>query len=149
VSDHPRFTVAAVVDVPVGAVTAFQRYEDVVLPLLARHDGVLERRLPTADGATEVHVLSFSSDAAYRGYLADPERLGYRSLLDGVPVQQRVVKGLVDVFLRRPPPGNQSGECPTVCADAQIPAPELRLSAHRRRYVALGAGQMTTPRSRR
>ncbi len=98
-SDHRRFTVAAVVDVPVGAVRAFQRYEDLVLPLLARHDGVLERRLRNAGGTTEVHLLSFASETAYRGYLADPERLAQRVVLAGVTVSQRVLEGLVDARL--------------------------------------------------
>ena len=96
-SDYLRFTVAAVVDVPAGAVGAFQRYEDLVLPLLARHDGELERRLRNASGTSEVHVLSFASEAAYRGYLADPDRLAQRVVLAGVTVSQRVLEGLVDV----------------------------------------------------
>jgi hypothetical protein len=92
-----RVTVVAVLDVPVGGVAALQRYEDFVLPLLARHDGALERRLRTPDGTTEVHVLTFGSDVAYRGYLADPERLRHRAVLDDIPVQQRVLEGMVDV----------------------------------------------------
>ena len=96
-SESPRFTVVAVVDVPVADVGALQRYEDRVLPLLTRHDGALERRLRNADGTTEVHVLTFASDAAYRGYLADPERLGHRAVLEGVPVEQRVLEGMADV----------------------------------------------------
>ncbi|SDC08545.1 hypothetical protein SAMN05660690_0480 [Geodermatophilus telluris] len=96
-SGDGRLTVVAVLDVPPGALAAFRRYEDLVLPLLARHEGVLERRLRSADGATEVHVLSFASDAAYRGYLADPERLAHRAVLAGTPVQQRVLEGVVEV----------------------------------------------------
>ena len=92
-----RIVVVAVTEVPPDAVAAFRRYEDLVLPLLSRHDGALERRLRSVDGATEVHVLSFASDAAYRAYLADPERLGHRAVFTGVPVEQRVVEGLVDV----------------------------------------------------
>jgi len=95
--DRPT-TVVALIDVPASGVAALQRYEDLVLPLLARHDGVLERRLRTADGTSEVHVLTFASDAAYRGYLADPERLGHRGVLGGVSVDQRVLEGMVDVL---------------------------------------------------
>ncbi|PRY51974.1 hypothetical protein LY71_101346 [Geodermatophilus tzadiensis] len=95
-SDDRPTTVVVLIDVPVGGVAALQRYEDLVLPLLARHDGVLERRLRTADG-TRVHVLTFASEAAYRGYLADPERLGHRGVLDGVSVGQRVLEGMVDL----------------------------------------------------
>jgi hypothetical protein len=92
-----RFVVAAVLDVPDSAVAAFQRYEDVVLPLLARHDGEVERRLRSADGTTEVHVLSFASGAAYRSWSEDPERLAAAALLDGVDLGRRVLESLVDV----------------------------------------------------
>lgn len=96
-SDPARYVVVAVVDVPSDGVAQFQRYEDEVLPLLSRHDGVLERRLRTPDGTTEVHVLSFASEQAYRGCLGDPERVGHRSLLAGVEVVQRVVEAVTDV----------------------------------------------------
>ena len=96
---HPdRYTVVAVVDVPPEGVAAFQRYEDGVLPLLGRHDGRLERRLRTPDGTTEVHVLSFASEGAYRGYLDDPERASHRPLLNGLDVAQRVVESLSEVL---------------------------------------------------
>jgi hypothetical protein len=78
-------------------VPAFQRYEDVVLPLLARHDGQLERRLRTADGSTEVHVLSFGSQAAYGRYQVDPDRLEAGALLTGVELGRRVLESLIDV----------------------------------------------------
>ena len=81
-----RFTVVAVLDLPPEALIAFRRHEDGVLPLLSRHGGRLERRLRTPDGATEVHLLSFPSDAAWEAYRADPERLAHRPLLAGVPV---------------------------------------------------------------
>ncbi|NEK86168.1 hypothetical protein GCU60_10410 [Blastococcus saxobsidens] len=90
-------TVVAVVDVPPEAVGAFQRYENQVLPLLDRHGGRLERRLRSPDGSTEVHVLSFPTDADYRRYLADPDRSAHRSLLSDVPVTLRVVESLTDV----------------------------------------------------
>ncbi|RBY91679.1 hypothetical protein DQ244_10280 [Blastococcus sp. TBT05-19] len=86
----------AVIDVPGEALAAFGRYEDAVLPLLARHGGRLDRRLRSADGTTEVHVLSFAEESGYRDYLADPERGGHRSLLTGVETSQRVLEGLVD-----------------------------------------------------
>ena len=76
---------------------AFRRYEDQVLPLLARHGGRLERRLRTADGAVEVHLLSFGSATAWHAYRDDPERLGHRPLLAGAEVGSRVLEGLVDV----------------------------------------------------
>ena len=92
-----RFHVVVVLDVPPEAVTVFRRYEDAVLPLLRRYDGRLERRLRTPDGATEVHLLSFPSAAAWDAYRADPERLDHRPLLAGVHVGQRVLAGLVEV----------------------------------------------------
>ena len=85
------------VDVPSGSVPAFRAYEDRVLPLLQRHGGRVERRLRTPDGTTEVHVLSFDSEDAYRGYLADPERVANRALLSDVGLEQRVVENLFDV----------------------------------------------------
>ena len=93
----PRCTVVAVVDVQGRSVPAFQEYEDRVLPLLERHGGRLERRLRTPEGTTEVHVLSFASQDAYREYLASPERAAHRSLLDGIVLEQRVVEFLSDV----------------------------------------------------
>lgn len=92
-----RFTVVAVLDVPQGAVGTFQRYEREVLSILQRHGGVLERRLRTPDGTTEVHVLSFESGAGYGRFLSDPERSGLREMLYGVEVGQRVVEALSDV----------------------------------------------------
>lgn len=83
-------TFVMVADVPVDAVSAFQRYESLVLPLLARHGGRLERRLRTGDALNEIHVVSFESQSGYESYMADPERRSHRSLLDGVEVVQRL-----------------------------------------------------------
>jgi hypothetical protein len=94
------FVVVAVFDLAAEAVGAFQEHEERVLPLLARHDGELERRLRSADGTTEVHVLSFGSESAWRGYLADPERAAHRAVLAGVRLEQRVLESLVDVPVR-------------------------------------------------
>ena len=82
---------------PAEAVPDLQRYEQAVLPLLQGHGGRLERRLRTPDGTTEVHVLSFASEDAYRGYLADPGRSVHRGLLAGAEPVQRVVTALADV----------------------------------------------------
>ena len=95
--DAARFTVVTLVDVPSASVPAFQDYEDRALALLQRHGGLVERRLRTPDGTTEVHVLSFASESAYRGYLAEPERVAHRALLAGVELGQRVVEFLTDV----------------------------------------------------
>ena len=86
-------------DVAQGGVEAFQRYEAAVLPLLERHDGRLERRLRTADGRAEVHIVSFGSRSAYEAYIADPERAGHRTLLEGVAPTQRLLE-MADVDAR-------------------------------------------------
>jgi hypothetical protein len=79
-------------DVAREGVDAFQRYEAAVLPMLERHDGRLERRLRTADGRAEVHIVSFGSCAGYDAYLADPERARHRALVDGVDMTQRLLE---------------------------------------------------------
>jgi len=92
-----RFVVVAVFDLAAEAVVAFRGYEERVLPLLRRHGGQVERRLRGADGTTEVHVLSFVTEAAWCGYLDDPERAAHRAVLADAPVEQRVLAGLRDV----------------------------------------------------
>ncbi|MDN3297730.1 GNAT family N-acetyltransferase [Streptomyces ficellus] len=73
-SATPLFQVAVVLDYPADAVEEARGHEDGVLALLPRHGGRLERRLRTADGLSELHLLTFPSEDAYRAYLADPER---------------------------------------------------------------------------
>ena len=84
-------TFVMVADLPPDAVAAFQHYESLVLPLLARHGGRLERRFRTEDSLHEVHVVSFASREGYEAYLADGERQSYRTVLDGVEVAQRLM----------------------------------------------------------
>lgn len=91
-ADGSRVMFAVVADIPEGGQAAFRRYEDLVLPLLARHGGRLERRLRTGDGLTEVHVVSFSSEEGHQAYLAEPERLLHQELLEGVDVVQRLLR---------------------------------------------------------
>ncbi len=90
--DPERLTLVVLVDVEPGGVAAFQRYEAVVLPLLERHAGRLERRLRTADGCAEVHIVSFGSRAGYESFVADPERAEHRGLLGDPPWSQRVLE---------------------------------------------------------
>jgi uncharacterized protein (DUF1330 family) len=97
VADEGRVLLVAVLDVPADGVRAFQRYEDAVLPMLDRYGGRLERRLRNPAGTSEVHVLSFPTDGAYRDYLADPERARHRAVLAGVPVAVRLLESLTDV----------------------------------------------------
>jgi hypothetical protein len=87
-------TLVTVVDVASEDVAALQQYEAAVLPLLNRHRARLERRLRTPDARTEVHVISFGSRAAYDAYVADPERMEHRRLLEGRAVSQRVLEVL-------------------------------------------------------
>jgi hypothetical protein len=45
-----------------------------VLPLLADHGGRLDRRLRSADGTVEVHMIEFASADGLAAYGADPRR---------------------------------------------------------------------------
>ena len=67
-------TFVLIARIPPEGVSAFAAYEDHVLPLLAEHGGVLQRRLRSADGLVEVHVLRYPSAAAHASYRADPRR---------------------------------------------------------------------------
>ena len=72
----------AVVEMVPGAAEAGREYEDAVLALLGRHDGWLERRMRSADAASEVsevHVIRFGSRAGYESFMADPDRLRLRA----------------------------------------------------------------------
>lgn len=84
-------TFVMVADIPPGGAEAFQRYESLVLPLLARHGGRLERRLRTKNALVEVHVVSFASELGYEAYTADPERQAHREQLEGIDVVQRLL----------------------------------------------------------
>jgi hypothetical protein len=70
-------TLCAIFRIPAAGLAAFQAYEAAVLPLLAEHDGTLQRRLRTGDGATEVHVIHFPSAARLDAYRADPRRAAH------------------------------------------------------------------------
>ena len=66
---------------PAGA-ELLRRYEDGVLPLLAEHGARLERRLRSADGCTEIHLVSFPSVEALTRYRSDPRRVRLHDLLE-------------------------------------------------------------------
>jgi uncharacterized protein (DUF1330 family) len=85
-------TFVMLADIQAGAESAFQRYESLVLPLLDRHGGHLERRMRTDDGLTEVHIVSFPSKDRYESYMADSERQSHRSVLEGFDVVQRLLQ---------------------------------------------------------
>lgn len=77
-----RLTFALIARVPTAGLSDFLAYEDAVLPLLARHGGALERRLRTAAGRTEIHVVSFPDAEAFDSYRADPDRAELADLLE-------------------------------------------------------------------
>jgi hypothetical protein len=78
----PARTYLLIARVPAAGRDAFARYEAAVLPLLADHGARLERRLRSADGAVEAHVLRFPGDAALEAYRADPRRAEAAPLLE-------------------------------------------------------------------
>ncbi len=81
---------AVILDIPEGV--AGIAYEDAVLPLLADHDGWLEQRLRTGDGATEVQLITFGSRDGYESYLADPRRAAYREQFLTEPLPTRLLE---------------------------------------------------------
>ena len=87
-----RVTFVLLVDLPDGAAAAFERYGSLVLPLLPRHGGRLERRMRTPDARSEVHVVSFADRAGYESYRADPERQEHAEVLAGIEVAQRLLE---------------------------------------------------------
>ncbi|MGE0224480.1 MAG: hypothetical protein AB7F35_03355 [Acetobacteraceae bacterium] len=60
--------------VPADGVAAFNAYEAGVLPLLARHGGVLQRRVRNDAGTVEIHLVWFPSEAAFAAFREDPAR---------------------------------------------------------------------------
>jgi hypothetical protein len=69
-----ELTLAVIARIPREGIADFQGYEARVLPLLAEHGGVLERRLRNGDGTLEMHVLRFASRAGLEAYRADARR---------------------------------------------------------------------------
>jgi uncharacterized protein (DUF1330 family) len=74
-------TLVLIARVPAAGIGAFRRYEAAVLPLLADHGGRLARRLRTAAGDAEVHVVEFASRDGFAAYRADPRRAEHAALL--------------------------------------------------------------------
>jgi hypothetical protein len=68
-------TFVLIARIPPEGISTFTTYEDHVLPLLAEHGGVLQRRLRAADGTVEIHVLWFPSVAALARFRKDPRRV--------------------------------------------------------------------------
>jgi hypothetical protein len=82
----------AIVRIPPEGVPDYLAYEDGVLPVLAHHGATLERRLRTADGTTEVHVVNFPSQAALDAYMGDPRRNEHRALFDASGAAMEVLR---------------------------------------------------------
>ncbi len=83
--------IAMIADVDGDSIERFRSYEELVLPLLAKHGGRLERRVRSVDGMTEIHLIAFDGEAGYRAYVDDPVRLAARTSLDDAAVDQRVL----------------------------------------------------------
>ena len=75
-------TYAMVARIPAAGVDAFQRYEAEMLPILAEYGAVVERRLRSGDGCTEVHLIRFPAASAFVAYRDDARRGAQRELLD-------------------------------------------------------------------
>lgn len=84
-------TLVMIVDLTPAAIEDFQRYEDVVLPLLPRHGGQLERRLRSTDQCFESHLITFESAERYEAFIADPDRAAARATLPSAGIDQRVI----------------------------------------------------------
>jgi len=80
--DDGPITLVLVARVPASGVADFQAYENAVLPLLAEHGGVLERRLRGGDATVEIHVIRFPDAAALDRYRQDPRRAAQAALLE-------------------------------------------------------------------
>ena len=65
-------TLVVIARVPVTGVTAFQRFEEIVLPLLQDHGGHLASRWRDAGGTLEVQLIEFSTRAALEAFRGDP-----------------------------------------------------------------------------
>ena len=75
-------TFVLIVRIPSEGIEDFRAYEDAVLPLLPEFNGRLERRLRNPEGTTEMHIISFASDADFQNYRNDPRRTAQAWLLE-------------------------------------------------------------------
>ena len=75
-----------------GKENVFQAYENAVLPILKKYDGVLIHCLrpthenyigdSTEEQPYEIHLISFPSEINFKGYLQDPKRISFNHLKD-------------------------------------------------------------------
>jgi hypothetical protein len=75
-------TLLLIARIPPDGVAAFQEYEARILPMLAAHGGVLQRRLRGADARIEAHLVWFPSAAHFDDYRNDPRRAEHAALLE-------------------------------------------------------------------
>jgi hypothetical protein len=88
----PELLLVAIVEMADGQALAGQQYEDEVLGLLERHGGALERRMRTADAASEVQIIRFASRAGLESFMTDPDRLAARERLGAAAPVTRVLE---------------------------------------------------------
>jgi hypothetical protein len=90
-----RKSFVLIAEVAAAEVVAFDAYEREVLPLLARHAGVLERRLRHVrddGGWLEIHVVSFPDADALGAYRADPDRQRAQELVAGLKLKTTLLE---------------------------------------------------------
>jgi hypothetical protein len=75
-------TLVMIARIPPEGVSTFAAYEDHVIPLLAEHGGVLQRRLRSGDGLVEIHVVCFPSALAFAKFREDPRRARHAPKLE-------------------------------------------------------------------
>jgi uncharacterized protein (DUF1330 family) len=85
-------TYVVIARIPTAGIHAFQRYEEAVLPLLGHHGGRLARRLRSAAGDVEVHVVEFASPDGLAAYRDDPRRAAHAGLLAASGAQMQLVE---------------------------------------------------------
>ncbi|GAB3956468.1 hypothetical protein GCM10028805_46420 [Spirosoma harenae] len=85
-----------------GEEDTFHAFEDKVLPLLERHNGLLLYRVrpPKPSVITtefgypyEIHIVTFPEMADFKAYSNDPERIQYMSLKEQSIEQAMLIRG--------------------------------------------------------
>ncbi|WP_020598369.1 hypothetical protein [Spirosoma panaciterrae] len=85
-----------------GQEETFHAFEDHVLPLLQRHNGVLVYRARPAKEAViatemgypyEIHIVTFPEQADFESYRDDPERMQFLYLKDQSVDSLRLIRG--------------------------------------------------------
>lgn len=76
---------------------AYRDYEAACVRIMSAHGGRLLAAFrpegPAGDTFTEVHILSFPTEAAFQNYLSDPERLSLAPLQEECILQASVTRG--------------------------------------------------------